>query len=588
MSETVYSRDSTTTPQEYYSGLGNDGSIEEKFKDIDDKTQFYGAMRRLEDPLTKNFVLDFGNDDAWCASDLDTNELNLLLSKPKPKCFGTRWINIWAPEEQKDSIKAITKHYGVSERLQGMMCTEPVRSAPKTTPLPNKRSSTPDVGASFQHDLDDPENALKNISDSDRAHESASFKNLTFAQVTDQIWHFTSVDHGPRYTCIGYNTLFVIPKLSMPNGKDLPDGKRLWTWILQTDDGTIISIQENPFPKRSDAPIEETKPVLDIVRRNIRFIFAGVSKLHYAMSESESLITIRVRQFSDLGPDQANIKQEDGPSLLFYYIFDDWVSSYGLIAKREHKYGVALEELRGNMLDRPVVDLINELHWLGRRLAVLKRLYQSYELIMRRLLQRQRMLRDEARSSHPAVPYGATFGDMEYVDMRQSSLVSHSSIPGTAGMADKSVGVQLSSTAVVRFERLVDRINLYCLSEIENCLNEKESLTFLNFNLIALKDSQAVEKLTRITILLAKATILFLPVSLMSAYFSTELIGVKNGYTKADYWISFAVIFVLSVLLLTVFGYASDTVEGKTIYRSMVRTFFRNSRQRMSREGRSQ
>lgn len=128
------------------------------------------------------------------------------------------------------------------------------------------------------------------------------------------------------------------------------------------------------------------------------------------------------------------------------------------------------------MLDRPVVELINELHWLGRRLAVLKRLYQSYELIMRRLLQRQRMLRDEARSLHPTVPYGATFGDMEYVDMRQASLVSYSSVPSAA---EKSVGVQLSSTAVARFERLVDRINLYCLSEIENCLNEKESLTFL-------------------------------------------------------------------------------------------------------------
>lgn len=233
------------------------------------------------------------------------------------------------------------------------------------------------------------------------------------------------------------------------------------------------------------------------------------------------------------------------------------------------------------MLERPVVDLVNELHWLGRRLAVLKRLYQSYELIMRRLLQRQRMLRDEARSAQPAaISYGATFGDMEFVDMRQSSVVSNSSFHNTT---EKSVGVQLSSTAVARFERLVDRINLYCLSEIENCLNEKESLTFLNFNLIALKDSQAVEKLTRITILLAKATILFLPVSLMSAYFSTELIGVKNGYTKTDYWVSFAVIFVASVLLLTVFGYASDTVEGKTIYRSMVRTFFRKSRQKMSR-----
>ncbi|KAJ5188430.1 hypothetical protein N7491_004755 [Penicillium cf. griseofulvum] len=560
MSYTTDSRESTA-PQDYYSSLDNGGSLVEKFKNIDDNTQFYTAIRRLKDPLTQNFVLDFGNEEAWCASDLGTSELKLLLSKP-----------------------AITNHYGVSERLQGMMCTEPVhpRPEPTPTPLPTKRSSrAPSIAPSFVHEVDDPENALKHLADPDKSRESASFKNLTFSQVTDQIWHFSSVDHGPRYTCIGYNTLFVIPTLSQPNGEDLPDGKRLWTWLIQCDDGTIISIQENPFPRRKTVPIDEAKPVLDIVRRNIRFIFAGVSRQHFAMSESESLITIRVRHFSDLGPDQANIKQEDGPSLLFYYIFDDWVSSYGLIAKREHKYGVALDKLRKQMLDRPIVGLVNELHWLGRRLAVLKRLYQSYELIMRRLLQRQRMLRDEARSAQAApIMYGATFGEMEFVDMRQSSVISNANYHNTA---DKSVGVQLSSTAVARFERLVDRINLYCLSEIENCLNEKESLTFLNFNLIALKDSQAVEKLTRITILLAKATILFLPVSLMSAYFSTELIGVKNGYTKTDYWVSFAVIFVASILLLTVFGYASDTMEGRTVYRSMIRTFFRNSREKMSR-----
>lgn len=129
------------------------------------------------------------------------------------------------------------------------------------------------------------------------------------------------------------------------------------------------------------------------------------------------------------------------------------------------------------MLDRPVVDLVNELHWLGRRLAVLKRLYQSYELIMRRLLQRQHLLRDEARSKHPpALSFGATFGDMEFADMRKSSLVSNGSFPSTN---DKPVGVILSSSAAARFERLVDRINLYCLSEIESCLTEKESLTFM-------------------------------------------------------------------------------------------------------------
>jgi hypothetical protein len=79
------------------------------------------------------------------------------------------------------------------------MCTEPVQPDPKPTPAPNKRSShLPSVAPSFHHEVDDPENALKHLSDSDRLRESASFKNLTFAQVTDQIWHFSSVDHGPR------------------------------------------------------------------------------------------------------------------------------------------------------------------------------------------------------------------------------------------------------------------------------------------------------------------------------------------------------------------------------------------------------
>lgn len=148
-----------------------------------------------------------------------------------------------------------------------------------------------------------------------------------------------------------------------------------------------------------------------------------------------------------------------------------------LVQQKEHVVVFMADTAqRRDMLERPIVGLVNELHWLGRRLAVLKRLYQSYELIMRRLLQRQRMLRDEARSSRPTIPYGATFGEMEFVEMRQSSFVGS---PGVQDTTEKLVGVRLSSTAVARFERLADRINLYCLSEIDNCLNEKESLTFL-------------------------------------------------------------------------------------------------------------
>lgn len=89
-----------------------------------------------------------------------------------------------------------------------------------------------------------------------------------------------------------------------------------------------------------------------------------------------------------------------------------------------------------------------------------------------------------------------------------------------------------------------------------------------------------MEKLTRITILLAKGTILFLPVSLMSQYFSIQIPDIGDSLSLRAYWISFAVLMVLSISLLTLFGYASDTVEGKTIYQSVTRTLFSSSKQK--------
>ncbi|PYH95975.1 ADP-ribosylation factor [Aspergillus ellipticus CBS 707.79] len=565
------------TPQEYYSSFKSRPHLQEKFGDIDDASNLKSYLALLKEPQTRNFVLDFGNDDAWSAVNLDQEDFALLLRKPKPRCFGTRWINIWAPEQQKDLIKTITSHYGVSERLQGMICTDPVErpSKPPVPSEPPRGNFTDRMRRSRPGDIED--NPLHEL-EPEEIRAAASFRGLTFANVIDQIWHFCSVDYGPKYTCVGYNSLYVVPHVDMSNGKELPEGRRLWAWLILCDDGTVICMQENPFPGLSGPSEQELKGVLSVVRRNMQLIFAGVSKQHFASSESDSLVTIRVRPFYDDGPEQVSIKQDDGPSLLFYYIFDDWVSSYALVAKREHKYGVSLDQLRQSMLSKPVVDLVNELHWLGRRLAVLRRVYQSYELIMTRVLQRQRYLRDEARSNRPPFTIGQSFGDHDTIDARHSTTQSFS----LSALPDATVGVQLSSAAVARFERLLDRIKLYCLSEIDACLTEKENLTFLNFNLIALKDSQAVEKLTRITILLAKVTILFLPVSLMTGYFSTELQNVKGYYTINQYWVSFGVIMFLSALLLFIFGYASDTVEGTTIYQSLSRAFFRMSKDKVS------
>jgi hypothetical protein len=106
---------------------------------------------------------------------------------------------------------------------------------------------------------------------------------------------------------------------------------------------------------------------------------------------------------------------------------------------------------------------------------------------------------------------------------------------------------------------------------------------FQNFNLIALKESQAVEKLTRITILLAKATILFLPVSLMTAYFSVQIQDLQGVYTAKTYWVCFAVITGLSVIVLVAFGFLSGTVEGRPIYKSLTRTLFDRSKDKVSK-----
>lgn len=124
------------------------------------------------------------------------------------------------------------------------------------------------------------------------------------------------------------------------------------------------------------------------------------------------------------------------------------------------------------MFAKPHVTLINQLHQYGRELAVLKRMYQSYALIIERVLSRQKPVNIvPARGSDRQDRIDMSQLPQES-DARSQEKVSH---PARAEI----LGVPLSSAATVRFERLLDRINLYALSEIQECLDEKESLVFM-------------------------------------------------------------------------------------------------------------
>jgi hypothetical protein len=73
---------SDQSPYEYYASFTSRPTLRDKFRNIDDESCFYAYVRRLRDAQTQNFVMDFGNDDAWCAMNLGQEDFGLLLRKP--------------------------------------------------------------------------------------------------------------------------------------------------------------------------------------------------------------------------------------------------------------------------------------------------------------------------------------------------------------------------------------------------------------------------------------------------------------------------------------------------------------------------
>jgi hypothetical protein len=80
-----------------------------------------------------------------------------------------------------------------------------------------------------------------------------------------------------------------------------------------------------------------------------------------------------------------------------------------------------------------------------------------------------------------------------------------------------------------------------------------------------------VERLTRVTLLLGKVTILFMPVSLMTGYFSCQFRGVQ--FTVGAYWAWFSGLLGVSILSLLMFGVLSGSDHADIIYRSLSRRF---------------
>lgn len=204
-----------------------------------------------------------------------------------------------------------------------------------------------------------------------------------FGDVVDDLWHFCSVDRGPHYLYVSFNALFTFPGVKVKPDLDSskPTGLRIWTSLLLCHDGTVVSIFEK-------SPSTTPPEYISIMRHNVLNIFRHLSKLHSSASV-DTLMQASARPCSSA--DQAATTDADSAALLFYYLFDVWMTTYSLITRRNHPYRDQLELIRQEMFETADMNLLKSLHLVGRQLTVLKLMYQSYELIIHRILRHRNM-----------------------------------------------------------------------------------------------------------------------------------------------------------------------------------------------------
>jgi hypothetical protein len=272
--------------------------------------------------------------------------------------------------------------------------------------------------------------------------------------------------------CLGYNTLHNVRTNratehddELDNSQDTPHGKRVWNWLLLCEDKTVISISEDPFPFSEGHLQAHDLRTLYTTRRNLVSVFRQLTKSPTPFRES-SLIMLPIRHRIGNSEEETAHRTSDAPGLLFYYLFEDWFTTYSLVTRREHGYAAELDRLRREMLVKANLTHVDQLHHIGCQLSVLKRVYQSYELIIERVLKKQEATLASLKNSHI----------LSAVDSLASSMPTGSP---QIHEADSLLGVSLSSAARVRFERLRDRIILYALSEIQECIDQKDSLVMM-------------------------------------------------------------------------------------------------------------
>ena len=363
-------------------------------KDFDDESVYRQQEEAVQNANDGSFVIQFDSTQATSALNVDESSIEEILHV-RPDKF-TRWINIWGPERHRELVKRLSDQYDFSPRLLGIMCSDHNKPAP----VPSVSQHNGHVWDKFhfipQHAaLDSPTSDPEKDGTRGAATVARDTLDISHYKVVNEVWHFCSVDWGERCKgfctfwrshltkvdlCVGYNSLsdpaaaLVANQFSDEQDEDLdnqgarnkPKGIRFWTWLVLCDDGklvlmrrsqaltmrsgTVISIYETPFPDKKGDTDNRERVLLSVIRRNLHNVLMQLSRVNDERRKRNPINTLDIRPglSSNLSTGQSSkIKISDSPSLLFYYLFDDWYTTYALVAKREHHYAARLEDLVG-------------------------------------------------------------------------------------------------------------------------------------------------------------------------------------------------------------------------------------------------
>ena len=95
-------------------------------------------------------------------------------------------------------------------------------------------------------------------------------------------------------------------------------------------------MHETPFNSHNRELTQQDRQIsLKIIRQNLGYVFKQLSKANDEENARSPITRLPIRS----GP------QSDAPSLLFYYLFDDWYTGYSMVTDKKQNYGRELSRL---------------------------------------------------------------------------------------------------------------------------------------------------------------------------------------------------------------------------------------------------